>query len=968
MLMACSGQYDNKQSVDFSGWEKSYLIYSYPNDGQQNVSLRTGISLSFTHAIEDENLASHIRLLDADDNLLLGSFRLYEENPSGLVFTPNEALEEGRVYRLRYDGLTTSLGEVSAPKELSFTTKNAATGSPTFASSENKVEVIRQFPSAHLPFMDFSVLHLTFSQELDPSTVKINDSFKFIEQGETLSVQGKLVVKDNYIIFDPDEDLKPGREYTLSLSESVRSRLGDALRVNEYASKVYTPQNSQPRSTLVQKIDGKQGENFSPLSGFERNTVPVNSTLMGDVVSFAKADYFTELAFVPNFPESVPFVIRKGSVVTGSSMNVDIGGEIPSGFATGDTYLTLITDAIGYLVPNQYTDDPSAPSQVQIVMNVAMIAEDPKANGGLSQDVLHIDLFGIGRTENGVLVIDTLGEIKPKLLGIERATGLVSFFLESYVDQNNTPPSLQNWLPGDFANMMTPSDAILLIFDEAIAPETLNNNVSLWRDANTAVDITLTVDGSSVVVRPNAPLENGGTYSLSVGAEVADLSGNQLTAPMTKTFSLPDFAQVDLAAPLVASIYPGYSCRMTGLNLANNIAGRCESGQAGDDVFNVFKLPANQAIQIDFNQTMKPETLFLGNACGEGSVRVEEINVNGGCLAAVKGAFQFDGNRISFQPEGAWQDEKLYRITLNSKTSSACNGNDAVLCSVNNLPLRTNPLTLTAENKRQGSGPLTVPFRASEPELRKAFNPLNHIPTADVNRNFAFDNDNDIESALAVNTAKLTVAGTGGLVSEGILGCRSGECEDEKSIYLSGFFPTEIGLPEMLADGVRIPVDLHSQVLMTSSVTLYAKVLLSWLETPTGPQIMRMRPNYDEVSGESIPSRGYIEWNPDFENPDGSLGKAVFTSTLNVYLDAPGLKPEFIGIGLGTNLKSYPLTLDLYGPINFLPNGRMEILLQNTNTVEIDILIALGTLDSANVDLEIRPGDLDISLISKMIK
>lgn len=969
LVISCSDYGKDKQTVDFSPWEKAYLLYSYPSNGQQNVSSKSAISLYFSHAIEDNDLTSHIRLIDSEDNIISGDIKIHEENQAGVVFTPSAPLSAGSNYRLRYDGVTTSLGEISDPRDIVFTTKNSNAGAPSAEpEAENDFKVIREFPSAELPFMDFSVIHLTFNQAIDSSSVKVDESFKFIEAGQTQSVKGKIIAKDNYLIFDPETDLNPGTQYTLSLTNSIRSRSGAALVANEYFAKNYTPQDSQPRSTLVQKIEGKPGENFSPLSGFERNTVPVNSTLMGNVVSFAQADYHTELAFIPNFPDAAPFVIRKGSVVTGSSMQVNIGGLVPAGFETGNTYLTLITDATGYLVPNQNTDDPNAPRQVQLVMNVAMTAEDPRANGGLSQDVLHIDLFGIGKTENGVLVIDTLGEINPLLLGIEKSYGLVSFFLEAYADQKNTPspvvddtsPSLQNWLPGDYVGLMSPSDPIVLIFDEAIAPESLADNISLSRDGNVPIAVTLSVDGSSVIIRPESPLEYGHDYDISIGVGLSDLTGNTLSAPLSKAFSLPEYSQQKLAAPLIGSIYPGYPCRLTGGNLSAGIAGRCEGGKASDDIFNIFKLPANRAIQINFNQTMKTETFSLGKECNKGSIRVERIDTDGNCSSAVKGSIHFDGSRLSFEPAQAWQDDTLYRFSLNSSNSSACNGLDEVICSEQGLPLRTNPLTLTAENKHQGSGSLSIPFRASQAEFIKVFNPLNQVPTADINRNFAFD---DLESPEQKNSAKLTIADTGGLISEARMGCLSGECESKKSIYLSGFLPTEIGLYDELTN--RIPVNLYSQVLMTSSITMYAKVLFSWLETPTGPQIMRMRHEYDETTGEYVPSKGYIEWDPNFANGDGTFGKSVFTSTMRVYLDAPGLEPKLLGIGLSTNLHSYPMTIELSGPINFLPDGRMEILLENTNNVDIDIKIAAGT---ASVDLEIRPGDLAISLISKMAK
>ena len=88
---------------------------------------------------------------------------------------------------------------------------------------------------------------------------------------------------------------------------------------------------------------------------------------------------------------------------------------------------------------------------------------------------------------------------------------------------------------------------------------------------------------------------------------------------------------------------------------------------------------------------------------------------------------------------------------------------------------------------------------------------------------------------------------------------------------------------------------------------------------------------YDE-DGNSIPNTGYIVWDEEHQ-------QAYFQSTMNVYLDAPGLAPKVIGIEMGTNMHSLPLTLNLYGPVSFLPDGRMEITLTNTQMVDIDVAI-----------------------------
>jgi hypothetical protein len=269
-----------------------------------------------------------------------------------------------------------------------------------------------------------------------------------------------------------------------------------------------------------------------------------------------------------------------------------------------------------------------------------------------------------------------------------------------------------------------------------------------------------------------------------------------------------------------------------------------------------------------------------------------------------------------------------------------------------------------------------MPFKAKAPENQKVFNPLSKLPVVDVNRNFRLDDNESIqdstESPIIENASKLSIAGYGGLITQAKMGCSVNVDEqncatEKKSIYVSGYLPTEIGLFEELQTGGRIPVELHSQALMTTSVTMYTKALLLFsIVSPTGPQIMRMRGRYDPDTGESLPAIGYISWDENYDNGEGNeAGHAVFESIMEVYLDAPGLVPNAPILGdMETNMHSLPLTINLYGPVVFLPDGRMEIKLQNTNTVNIDVEVG----DSSHVDLKIYPQDLSINLVSKMVK
>ena len=195
------------------------------------------------------------------------------------------------------------------------------------------------------------------------------------------------------------------------------------------------------------------------------------------------------------------------------------------------------------------------------------------------------------------------------------------------------------------------------------------------------------------------------------------------------------------------------------------------------------------------------------------------------------------------------------------------------------------------------------------------------------------------------------------MVQKAILGCKEGVCENLQSIYISGSLPTDVGAYD--SENKRIPVYMYPQALMTTTVTMYAKTILGWLENPTGPQVMRMRSSYDD-QGRSLPTIGYITW-------DETEHQAVISTTMNVYLDAPGLAPKILGIELDTNMHSLPLTIDLKGPVNFIEDGRMEISLSNTEIVDIDVVIE-SFLGDSDVYLKIPKNALSINLVSKMTK
>src|SRR5690606_17369575 len=98
------------------------------------------------------------------------------------------------------------------------------------------------------------------------------------------------------------DDLLAGEEYRFATPGGIRSINGDVLGA---AEKLFVPQNSFPRETLVQRAeDSFGGSVVSPLSGAPINAVPVNALLLGDQsLSQQQGDVYAELAFIPNYPD-----------------------------------------------------------------------------------------------------------------------------------------------------------------------------------------------------------------------------------------------------------------------------------------------------------------------------------------------------------------------------------------------------------------------------------------------------------------------------------------------------------------------------------------------------------------------------------------------------------------------------------------------------------------------------------------
>ena len=751
LLAACGGEDSGSTNTDTWNAGSQSLVYSYPAKGQTEIATPAPVILRFTSAVNSSSAQSHITLHEGNRNGASLSYTLREiDNGRGLVLTPDTRLTPLSRYTVVVDGLPLVDGDTDS-HVFSFTTRALEEGPRSQVLASSDFSLSRLVPDGQaLPVMDFSTLRLQFSQPLDPASVQYgNDSTDTL----TLSgpggelVEARVLVDGPYLTLDPTSDLTPGQNYTLTLASGLASTAGNALAADSYT---LTPKDSRPREVMVQKVsDSANRALLSPLTGLPINEVPINATLLGDDNATQQGgDVHAELAFVPNYPEVTPFTVPRSTVLAGTSIDVNIGGEVPAGFSTGAVNVHFLSDASGYLLPNPYTQRADAPRQVRLFMDVAMSTEDPTANGGVTQDILHIELVGTALVVDGIMTIDAVSMVEPNILGLERGYGTLSFHMEAYRDQLNppeqvadtTPPELQSWMPGDNATQQKPGEPIVLTFSEPLERSTLAGNIVLQKDG-LDMPFQFQVDGASVVIQPDEPLDYSEyqpgvpapIYTLALNSQITDLADNPLTAENlqfelaeripTRMIQVEQYSDqleevpVPKTSPLVLSTYPGYPCvtDASTRDLANDIAGRCQGGSPGytdgkpidqipaDDLLPVMPLPANHPVAAQFSKAIAPESVVLGQ-----SFQVHEITDDGSILEMVPGKVKVSSKSLTFWPDMPWKPGVLYRYQMASNnvteptpvnsaytylgsSEATCDGTGAI-CSQDGMPLLTQPL------------------------------------------------------------------------------------------------------------------------------------------------------------------------------------------------------------------------------------------------------------------------------------
>ena len=937
VLVACDGKVPPLQTA------QPGVVFTYPRDGQLDVPLGARVVVTFSDPVVDGALASAT---------IVGPAGPVAATPTIVgdgktVQFDGAALQPGTTYgvMIKSDLAPTAKNLPASGALLSFTTRSdrPRAAAPTLVAvngaSATNIDAFR-------PLLETSTIRLVFSEPLDPRTVALASGAIELVDGGGAAVPATLVANGIHVSIDPKDDLKAGTTYTLKLGSKLLDLGGQSVSATSIALAPHASKPAQPIvQTLRTRLAGDPGPEASR-SGATPNTIVIDKPLIGrETTQFVASSLTTELGDPKALGGPIAFTIRRGQRLRASALDIKLGGQIPAGLATGDVMIELLTDGGGRMYRNPYQpaeqrpENDRAPLYVDLSLDVAIYATDPTGNAAVSQTVLGLQLTGTAIATDGVLAIESVGAMDMALLGVTKApTNMVMELITDKggsVAPDTTPPTLVASLPAQSEEH--PIDAgIELDFSEPIDLERARAGGIRLEDT-TAGPITTVIEshGAGVVVRPVAPLAYSRLYRV-VFADVADAAGNRLTSN-NLSFVTPALLSTGVA-PVVSSIHPGAPCVLTDGTASS--PGRCANGDSGDDLYAPFTLGANETIEVAFTGPIRRTTVVRGMMCNTGSFRVEEVDAAGACSGVVPGTLLARDRTISFIPDQAWTPGKHYRLTLTSGTDTSCDAGD--LCGPSGA-VSFDPLAGTQSGDAGGPA-LAIPFVGAD-ATKDTLLFAGAAPFSDSNGSGFLEGGEKLRDE---NRAALRITGTSGAVSQAHFtgpDCIPATSEVENCLYLQGVMPAALG--ELTTSGCPagaascVPVTLSPQAMYGTSVAMNATVGIG-INTDTGTSVLRIR---EPANG---PVRGYII--------DKNGPKMVVS--LDLYMDAPDMSLPLAS----HDLHSKPLTVQLEGPVSFLPDGRIAIALANIGDVPIQVNIS--SVVSGAVQIIVPTGEMKLQLVS----
>lgn len=399
------------------------LNFTFPYDGQQDVTLNTQISLTFPGKLSAAPSSALSIHMGSPNGTPVKSMKVVaDKDQDGIVrITHSLPLAPETTYYVVADkALKAGASRFAAGDTLfQFTTrsKSGHPGKGDFRVTEASPGDTNPVTGRTTIFTQFSTVHVAFSEAVDPSTVVDGSTFHFTDSSGQ-EVPGRLTVSGHELTFDPTDDV-PAGNYTLALTKGVTSAFGKTLNAFSVNRHVLSDGKTVEQNLTISPASDNIAElPDNTLNGNPINLVDIATQLIGSNLQPARNSpkrqgVLTTLAEpgMPGFNDVIPATIRAGQKFELTPLSLKLNGKVPTPIVSGPIQVEFSSDANVYLQSNDLRN-VITPTSVRLRFDLGigtLISGSPGspenvittlANGVFNQTALNIQGAGIAIPQN----------------------------------------------------------------------------------------------------------------------------------------------------------------------------------------------------------------------------------------------------------------------------------------------------------------------------------------------------------------------------------------------------------------------------------------------------------------------------------------------------------------------------------------------------------------------------------------
>ena len=525
-----------------------------PSDGATGIGVTTPIVLSFSEALNANTVSGDTFTLFANGQEISPSVTRSADNRTVTLTTTLPA--DSTVQVVATSGVQDLVGNALADFSSQFTT------GPALDTGRPRVVVQRPGSGASNVAVDTSVVLYT-DEPLDAATIP--GALRVSQDGMLVSGTSTVTGNGRTIEFMPDVPWANDALIQIFLDETAQDVSGNAL--NNYQGQFHTvvDTNTIPPQVAQTSVD---------VLSFGVPLNPVLEVAFTEALDPAtvNATNVTVRPFVSTFNRCIGTVVSTVSLVNGNVIRVvpdtplvastsyelcvepgvqDLGGEALAfrflgSFTTGAAQDAVIPSVVGVSPPDGATD-------VGVNVGIHVRFDEPVNPVSVSEQTIVLSdgtaaevACTINFTDSGQDVVivphGPLADAALYSLTIDGVTDLAGNAVTPQTTQfttgvgpDTTRPTVVDSNPVSGAVDVPTNAAITVVLDEPVDPVTVSETSLVLRDNSTFQNVvgtrTLSADGRTISLVPDAPLAVGRSYRFFGNNGIQDLAGNILFGP-----------------------------------------------------------------------------------------------------------------------------------------------------------------------------------------------------------------------------------------------------------------------------------------------------------------------------------------------------------------------------------------------------------------------------------------------------